>query len=53
MLDFHEVNFGVRTRENIGQISSVKPKEKICLVTVSVAEVRSDIKITKKTHTHL
>ena len=53
MLDFHEVNFGVRTRENIGQISSVKPKETICLVTVSVAEVRSDIKITKKTHTHL
>ena len=53
MLDFHEVNFGVRTRENIGQISSVKPKETICLVTVSVAEVRSDIKITKKTHTHI
>ena len=52
MLDFHEVNFGVRTRENIGQISSVKPKETICLVTVSVAEVRSDIKITKK-HTHI
>ena len=28
MLHFYEVNFGVRIRPNIGQISSVKPKKK-------------------------
>ena len=28
MLHFYEVNFGIRIRQNIGQISSVKPKKK-------------------------
>ena len=28
MLHFHEVNFGIRIRQNIGQISSVKQKKK-------------------------
>ena len=27
MLHFYEVNFGIRIRQNIGQISSVKPKK--------------------------
>ena len=27
MLQFYEVNFGIRVRQNIGQISSVKPKK--------------------------
>ena len=29
MLHFYEVHFGIRIRQNIGQISSVKPKKKI------------------------
>ena len=28
MLHFYEVNFGIRIRQNVGQISSVKPKIK-------------------------
>ena len=28
MLHFYEVNFGIRIRQNIGQISSVKPKKR-------------------------
>ena len=37
MLHFYEVNFGIRIRQNIGQISSVKPKKKISLfVTMKV-----------------
>ena len=49
MLDFHEVNFGVRTRENIGQISSVKPSKKICHVTMTAVyskDVSSRVSLT-------
>ena len=28
MLHFYEVNFGIKIRQNIGQISSVEPKKK-------------------------
>ena len=28
MLHFYEVNFGIRIRQNIGEISSVKPKKR-------------------------
>ena len=28
MLHFYEVNFGIRIRKNLGQISSAKPKKK-------------------------
>ena len=38
MLHFYEVNFGIRIRQKLGQISSAKPKKKdmSCFTTMKV-----------------